>query len=105
MEKLINKKYRQYDTISRYAQFPIYYNTYDNKWVTATTAYLKNTTNYQLYKVQYGDTYDKLALEFYGNPSLYWVICSFNKIQDPFVEPVEGDTIAIPTLSDIQYDL
>ena len=104
MEVLTNKRYRQYDTISRYSAFPIYYNNEDNKWVTGTTAYLKNDTSYNNYEVIAGDTYDNLALFFYNNPTLYWVICSFNQIADPFKEPEVGTILRIPVLSNITYE-
>lgn len=105
MEILTNKKYLNYKTISRYAAFPVYYHNLDNKWVGGTTQYLRDDTQYNTYKVQAGDTYDNLALFFYNNPTLYWVICSFNKIQDPFLDPEEGTMLKIPTLSNIQYNI
>ena len=87
MEVLTDKSYKDYNRLSRYASFPIYYNTLDNKYNTGTTTHLKKTTNYTLYKVQMGESYDLIALKAYNNPTYYWVICDFNNIKDPFSNP------------------
>lgn len=103
MEILTNKKYRTYEGISRYSAFPIYYHNTDKKWVGGTTQYLRDDTSFSYYRTQVGDTWDNLALYYYNNPTLYWVICSFNHVQNPFKEPEEGTLLKIPTLSNIQY--
>lgn len=105
MEVLTNKSYKDYSKISRYSSFPYYYHTKDDKYIYGTTSYLKDTTVYTLYTVQRGDTFDSLALEFYNNPTLYWVICSFNRIQDPFSVLREGQLLKIPSLSTIEFDI
>lgn len=104
MDVLKNKAYKQYDNTSRYAIFPYFYHSKDEKYVYGTTAYLKDTTPYSLYTVKKFDTLDSIALEFYNNPTLYWVICSFNHIQDPFIELKEGQKLKIPSMSTIEYD-
>lgn len=105
MEKLINKSYKQYDKISRYSLVPYYYHTVDKKYISGRTAYLKDTTLYTLHTVKRGDTFDSLALEFYNNPTLYWIICSFNHIQDPYTPLVPGQFIKIPSISNIEFDV
>lgn len=105
MDVLTNKSYKDYARISRYSPFPYYYHTKDDKYIVGTTAYLKDTTVYTLYTVQRGDTLDSLALEFYNNPTLYWIICSFNRIQDPFIELKEGQKLKIPSISNIEFDI
>lgn len=104
MNPLTNKSYKQYHKLSRYSPFPYYYHSKDNKYVYGTTAYLKDTTIYTTYTIKKNDTLDSLALKYYSNPTLYWVICSFNHIQDPFIELKEGETIKIPSLSNIEFD-
>lgn len=101
---LTNKQYKEYNKVSRYSNFPIYYNILDNKYIQGTTAYLNNTTAHSLYTVVKNDTYDSIALKFYGTPIFYWIICSFNHIQDPFIPPKVGDTLMIPVFSTITYD-
>ena len=50
------------------------------------------TTNY-IWK--YGDTYANLASVYYADPTLWWVIASFNKKPTEFHNQI-GDTIKIP---------
>ena len=103
MDVLKNKRYRSYDRVSRYVRFPYYYHSKDNKYIYGTTNQLLATTYYSLHKVVRGDTPDSLALKYYNNPTYYWVILDFNRMQDPFEELVEGSYIKIPTFSTIQY--
>lgn len=104
MEALTNKAYKDSTILSRYTPFPYYYHTKDDKYISGITAYLKDNTTYTLYTVQRGDTFDSLALDFYNNPTLFWVICSFNRIQDPFTELTAGQQIKIPSISNIEFD-
>lgn len=105
MKTLTNKQYKIFGPISRYSPFPIYFNNLDKKWVGGTTQYLRDDTPCTYCRVQAGDTYDNLALYYYNNPTLYWVICSYNHIQDPFEPPKVGTTLAIPVLSSISYSV
>lgn len=81
-----DKSYRSFDYVSRYQVFPYYYNQEDNKYIYGTTGQLKQDIGYSLHIVKQGDTFDSIALAYYNNPSLYWIICDFNKIQDPFTK-------------------
>ena len=104
MEILEKKQYKQYNYVSRYSPFPVYYHTLDNKYLVATDKWLKNDTLYSEYIIQKGDTYDSLALKYYNNPTYYWIICSFNRISDPFELPEVGSKIKIPSFSNIDYE-
>ena len=104
MDVLKDKSYVKYNRLSRYLNFPYYYNTLDNKYVGGTTKYLADDTPYTLRKIGRDDTYDSLALEYYNNPTYYWIICSYNHIQDPFKKPTAGTYLRIPTISTISYD-
>ena len=104
MNVLRNKAYKDYSRLSRYGDIPYYYHSLDDKYITGTAAWLKNTTNYISHRVQMNDTLDTLALKYYNNPTYYWIIASFNRIHDPF-EPLEvGAVIKIPSLSNIEFD-
>ena len=105
MEVLKNKDYRTYDYISRYTGFPFYYNTKDNKYIYGTTGQLVKDIPFVLHIVRNRDTFDSLALNYYGNPTLYWVICDFNNIQDPFTDLKVGQKIKIPTLSSLSFKI
>ena len=61
--------------------------------------HLKRNENFTSYEVQKGDTWDKIALKFYKNPTYYWIVCDWNRIHDCMVEPKVGDVIEIPILS------
>lgn len=103
MNVLTNKQYKEYDKLSRYSSFPFYFHTLDNKYIYGKTAYLKDTTVYTLHTIKNGDTIDSLALEYYNNPTLYWIICSFNRINDPYKKLIPGEQIKIPSISNIEF--
>ena len=102
---LTDKSYKNTTKLSRYSICPYYYHNLDKKYIMGTSSWLKDTTTYTNYIVKHLDTYDSLALKFYNNPTLYWIICSFNHITDPFEEPVEGSILKIPSISTIEFDL
>lgn len=103
MDVLTNKQYKDYDKLSRYSAFPFYYHTQQEKYIYGKTAYLRDDTLYTTHTVTVGDTLDSLALHYYNNPTLFWIICSFNRINDPFIELVEGTTLKIPSISNIEF--
>lgn len=103
MDILTNKQYLQYDYISRYSSFPVYYNKEDKKWIYSLTKHLNNTTSYVLHEISSRDTLDYLSLKYYGRPDLYWVIADYNRINDPFIDITKLKSIKIPTISNIEY--
>lgn len=105
MDILTKKSYKDTSKLSRYTPFPFYYHTLDDKYVYGTCAYLKNDTLSSTHTVVYGDTFDSLALKYYNNPTLYWIICSFNRIQDPFQELEVGTQLKIPAIANIEFDI
>lgn len=100
---LTQKSYKDYTRLSRYATFPYYFNVNDNKYIYGTTANLNDTTPYTAHTVQRGDTLDTLALEYYNNPTYYWIIADFNRIQDPYEKLSEGAIVKIPSLTAISF--
>lgn len=103
MSVLKNKSFKDENKYSRYTPFPYYYHTKDKKYVYGTTNYLDDTTPYVSHTVVHGDTYDSLALYYYNNPTLYWIIASFNRVEDCLEDPIEGTTIRIPSISNIKF--
>ena len=81
-----------------------YYNTLDNKYISGTTKHLNDDTTYSAYTVKHNDSWDLIAFNNYGNPTLYWVILDYNRIIDPYIPPKPGSIIKIPVLSNISYD-
>ena len=106
MDILSQKQYRSYDRVSRYSVFPYYYNRIDDKYIYGISSHLKTEgKSFVSHTVVEGDTYDTLALHYYNNPTYYWVITDFNKVQDPYSLPKIGDVLKIPTFSHIEFDL
>ena len=104
MDILTNKTYKTYDSMSRYSSFPYYYHNLDNRFTYGFDANLKTDTPYQLYYAQQGDTWDSIALKFYNSPTRYWILCSFNRVINPFTNLKEGQAIKVPSLSSIEFD-
>lgn len=101
---LTQKSYKSYDRLSRYMTVPYYYNTLTDKYVYGTSTWLDDTTQYSVYKVKQNDTYDSIALDFYNNPTYFWIICSFNRVLNPFEKPAVGKLLKIPSLSNITFN-
>lgn len=105
MDILTNKQYKQYDKISRYAPFPIYYNKLDNRWMYGIPSSLNRNTTFINHVVKSADTLDSLALYYYGNPTYYWAIADFNNIHDAFEPLPVGMVVKVPTFSALQFQI
>lgn len=103
--KLTEKSFKEYSYTSRYSPFPYYYNKDDNKYVYGLTAYLDDSSPYVIHTIVEGDTFDSLALKYYNNPTFFWVICSFNHVSNPFENLVVGETLKIPSMNSLVYDV
>ena len=101
---LTDKQFREYNKISRYSGVPYYYNPIDNRYVYGVGNNLKDTTPYKVHKIKEGDSLDSLALYYYNNPTYFWVIADFNRIQDPYVKLAVGSKLKIPTFSSIEFE-
>jgi len=105
MSKLTNKSYKNYDKFSRYSSFPYYFHTVDNKYIYGTTQHLRDNIPYTIHTVKNGDNLDTLALKYYNNPTYYWIIADFNKINDPYIKLKEGMQIRIPSFSMLAFNI
>lgn len=103
MDILKNKSFKNYNKLSRYSSIPYYYHTLDNKYIYGKARNLRDDTLYTLYTIQPGDTLDTLALEYYNNPTLYWIISDFNRINDPYKKLIPGQQLKIPSISNIEF--
>lgn len=132
MDVLTNRTIKSSDFFSRYNGFAYYYNKLSEKKVKikdsngndvidsytgqpsyqkegkynmSTSSWLKETDEYEAYTVKEGDTYDSIALSKYNNPTYYWIICDFNRIIDPFIEPKPGDILYLPSRGkDLEFE-
>lgn len=104
MDTLRNKKYANFDYLSRYANTPYYYDSLGNRELFGIGTNVKNTSEYVTHKIKSNDTLDALSLKYYNNPTFWWVIAAFNDIQDAF-KPLQDThkTIKIPSISSIEF--
>jgi hypothetical protein len=106
MDVLKDKQFRQYNYISRYTSFPVYYHTKDEKYVYGITSQLRTDTPYVSHSVTQFDNLDSLSFKYYGRPDYYWIIADFNRIQDPFTNLFEFfTTIKIPSLTTVGFEV
>lgn len=101
---LINKQRKIYLYYSRYQNTDYYYDTEFNRYFMGKSQWLKDSTPYIEYVVKRNDTYDSIALEAYNNPTYWWIITDFNRIDDPFKNPTENSTLKIPIFSNIEFE-
>ena len=105
MDILKDKTYKTFDYTSRYANVPYYFNTQDNKYMHGLTKQLSTETQYTIHMVTDTDTVDKLSFKYYGRPDLYWIICDFNRIQNPYINLSEKyNFVYIPSLSGVKFN-
>ena len=104
MDTLKNKLYANFDYLSRYTNTPYYYDTICDRQIYGMWANLKNTSEFVTHKIKSNDTLHSLALKYYNNPTFWWIIASFNDIQDAF-KPLakKYETIKIPNISSIEF--
>jgi len=104
MDVLKNKTFAKFDYICRYSNIPYYYHTIDDKYVYGLSTNMRKDTSYTLYKVKPEDTLDSIALDYYNNPTLFWIIAYFNDIQDCFIRLYDKyKVIKIPTYTALQF--
>lgn len=51
---------------------------------------------YDPYQFSAGDSWSSIATKFYGSEELWWVVCKFNQVADPFTMPAVGEVVKIP---------
>ena len=95
--------YKTYDYIGRYESFPYFFDSKNNKYYYGITSYLDTNTNYVLYEVKKGDSYDSIALDHYGSPLFYWVILDYNRVLDALEPPQPGTRLMLPSLNSITF--
>lgn len=93
--RLIKNNLEEYETIfeDRGINYIIQYDTKGLKYPTVKQ--IKNLTRVQHVWVV-GDRFYKLAAEFYGDPTYWWVIAQYNKTPTEASLTV-GDIVYIPT--------
>jgi hypothetical protein len=54
-----------------------------------------NPEVFDFYPVKFGDMWTSIAYKFYGEVSLWWVVCTANQILNPTQQPEVGTIIKI----------
>ena len=105
MQKLVDKQAHSFDYKSRYTGVPYYFDTQKQRETPGIVRQINFNTTYVLHKLNASDTLDSLALEYYGNPTYWWAIAYFNKINDPFINLIlKYKTLKIPALHGIIFE-
>lgn len=93
---------KKYSYISRYSNINTVYNTIDKKRYYETSKSLsKDLTSYLLHTVNQNDTLDTIALQYYNNPTLWWIIADINDMQDSLI--ISKSELIIPDLNQIKF--
>ena len=66
-----------------------------NMWRVVYTSDNSQISFYDEYSIMETDRWDTISQKFYQTPHLWWLICNYNKIKDPFADLVAGNTIKI----------
>ena len=104
MEKLTNKRYNSYDYPCRYTGVPCFYDQETQTDLSGIGAQMSNQTAFVSHSVKPEDTLDSLALTYYNNPTYWWVIAYFNRINDPFIQLSKKFSILkIPSIASIVF--
>ena len=105
MDVLKDKSINTFDYTCRYSTIPFYYHTLDDKYIYGVgTQIEKENIQYVAHKVKDTDTLEYLALKYYNNPTLFWVIGYFNDILDSYARLIDSyKIIKIPNITSIAF--
>jgi len=101
---------RQYDFpdfVTSYNDFANFFNVYtledgSRYFNMSKSINFENMENispnyYFAYSIEDKDTWPLIAHSFYGDTTLWWLVCKFNNIIDPTEFPEAGTIIKLPT--------
>ena len=104
MKKLTNKRYNSFDYTCRYSTVPYFYDTEKQSDVFGIGSQINFQTAFVSHAVKPEDTLDSLALTYYNNPTYWWIIAYFNKINNPFIQlSAKFSILKIPNISSIIF--
>lgn len=58
--------------------------------------------NYYQYQLKQTDTWTGISFRYYKTYKLWWLICKFNDIKNPFLQIIPGKIIKIPSNEIVQ---
>ena len=92
--------------MNRYTKIDKYKNNTGKRYYTnAIYPTIPETENDIYIIASAGDRYDKLALQFYNDSSLWWIIASSNNHQKASLNPTPGEQLRIPADSGLALKL
>ena len=104
MDTLKNKNYETFDYLCRYTKVPYYFDTIKQREIYGIGSNLLKDSSYVSHKLAPEDTLNSLALQYYNNPTYWWVIAYFNDIQDSFISLINHySVLRIPNISSITF--
>lgn len=63
----------------------------------------------RVYQPQRGDTWDRMAFRFFGDNRLWWILCDFNRVVDPYrdleMRITTGTPVVVPSLSRVNFEV
>lgn len=80
-----------------------YYNLY--KTINFVNYADVDITKFDLYEVKEKDTWTAISYKYYNTIKLWWLICKFNNIKNPFTDLKIGNIIVIPKQQIVDYIL
>lgn len=104
MDTLRNKNYESYDYLSRYTHVPYYFDEIKQREVYGIGSNISKDIPYVSHKVASEDTLYSLSLQYYNNPTYWWIIAYFNDIQDSFILLKDHyNILRIPNISSVTF--
>jgi nucleoid-associated protein YgaU len=86
-----NKKLNKYDFANLFNVVELGEKSYFN--ISKTISFANNDTilpsYYTTYKIKATDSWTGISFQFYNTIKLWWLICKFNNINNPFEELIE----------------
>lgn len=68
-----------------------------------------NFPDNQEYTLVEGDTWSNIAYRFLGDSYLWWVVCEWNRVVNPYDELIEGiaagRTIQVPSVQRVNFEV
>lgn len=108
MEIQINKKYNQlflenqldrYNFANFFSVIQMGQKSYFNisKTLIFNNIQFVNPSDFYQYQLKQTDTWTGISFRYYKTYKLWWLICKFNKIQNPLAPMIPGMIIKIPS--------
>lgn len=86
------------DVLRRYSSDRTYTNAAGDSIAGRHKPIAKDAYTYTVIELDKPSTLDRLSLQFYGTPVMYWLIAEMNDMQDPLMDLDTGIKLKIPVI-------